>query len=162
MANWKKIGILTGLAGLSGYIGRIYFSGKKLEFVPTINVHQLSLQGVTLRVDVLVKNPSSVNLSIQQPYVKLLYEGNVIGSSQPSRVVKEFRKNDVKAFDSIYIQLPFQSLLSNTGKLISALSENKTIVMEARVNTSIQLFGFMIPLPEQTLPIQLKKGTNGR
>lgn len=158
MANWKIISLVTGIAGAGGFLGHLYYAGRQLEFIPTLSVHRIGLDGITLRVDTLVKNPGATTMRIQQPHVKLRYQDSDLGSSQPSPAVKEFTANSVKAFDAIYITLPASNLILTAPSLIRDVSQNKAIRLDVQIRTKVYRWGIGIPLPVLSLPINLQKG----
>jgi hypothetical protein len=86
MANWKKIFIGTGIgagiiAGIS-YFRRLKNTSAQLETVSKASIHSVTIEGVTLRVDSVLKNPSKTKLKLKYPFVKILYNNSTIGTSQ--------------------------------------------------------------------------------
>lgn len=158
MANWKIISLVTGIAGAGGFLGHLYYAGRQLEFVPTLSVHRIGLDGITLRVDTLVKNPGSTTLRIQQPHVKLRYQNSDLGSSQPSPSVKTFSAHASGAFDAIYISLPATNLILSAPSLIRDVAQNKAVSLEVQIRTKVYRWGIGVPLPVLSLPITLQKG----
>ena len=107
----KKILITTGIvAGIGGLVwGASYLIGKKkvgdkLDTVTTVNVHSLNFKGLTLRIDVILKNPTEGTLKIKQPYVKILFENKVIGTSQVSG------RKQLNQFTSLFLLLDYLPL----------------------------------------------------
>src|SRR5690349_22944403 len=86
METWKKIAVGTVVGGalIGGGFMLMKFSkiSAELETVPTIKIHKLDLTGLTLRVDVQLKNPTNNSFKIKFPFIKLLYKGATVGSSQ--------------------------------------------------------------------------------
>src|SRR5689334_9192373 len=89
MGAGKKILVATGIAaGIGSIIWAVsYLMGKKnvgdkLDTVTTAIIHSLKLNGLTLRIDVVLKNPTEGTLTIKQPYVKVLFADKVIATSQ--------------------------------------------------------------------------------
>ena len=78
MANWKKIGIISGigagLVGIATYASRLNKASNNLETVVKANLHSIKLEGITIRIDVKIKNPSSVGFKINYPFVKVIYK----------------------------------------------------------------------------------------
>ncbi len=86
MANWKKIFIRTGIgagiiAGIS-YVMRLKKTSAELETVSKVNIHSVTLEGVTIRIDSVLKNPSKTQLKLKYPFVKIVYNNSTIGTSQ--------------------------------------------------------------------------------
>ncbi len=69
------------IAGWS-YVKNLKKAQAELEVVPKASIYQLSWDGLTIKVDVLLKNPTKGSFSVKFPFVKLLYKDATIGSSQ--------------------------------------------------------------------------------
>src|SRR5688572_20813204 len=117
MGAGKKILIGTGIAaGIGGIIWAVSWMlgkkkvGDKLDTVTTAMIHSLKLNGLTLRIDVILKNPTEGTLTIKQPYVKVLFENKVIGTSQIQDKVIEIAKYGAKPVDPIYLTIPATGL----------------------------------------------------
>lgn len=86
MANWKKImlgtGIGAGIVAAASYVSRLKKTSAELESVSKISIHSVKLDGITIRIDSVLKNPSSTKLKLKYPFVKLIYNNSTIGTSQ--------------------------------------------------------------------------------
>ena len=155
---WK---LLVGggiLAGASYYLLRLQRTSKHLESVTTARIHKISFTDIIIRVDVILKNPTGGTLSLKYPFVKLLYKGSTIGSSQASDEVISIPPHGEANIPGITIRVP---LLSLTGlgedllKLIQGSPEG--IAVDAVTITEIDIgIGARIPY-EKTDLITLKK-----
>lgn len=144
----KKILITTGIvAGIGGLVwGASYLLGKKkvgdkLDTVTTVNVHSLNFKGLTLRIDVILKNPTEGTLKIKQPYVKILFENKVIGTSQVSDKVIEIVKYGAKAIEPIYLTIPATGLLTLGDGLLKILTKKQAAKITTVTMTSIYIAG---------------------
>jgi hypothetical protein len=149
MKNWEKItlGTIVGGALLGGavYIVRLTRTSAQLETVPMVKVHKLDLTGLTLRVDVQLKNPTRTAFKIKFPFVKLVYKGTTVGSSQA--VDKDIA---IPAFgeavvNQIMIRIPLLSMFSLSGGLIKAMQNNETTKIDVTIITTIDLGARKIP-----------------
>ncbi|HRH58483.1 MAG TPA: hypothetical protein PLS10_12585, partial [Chitinophagales bacterium] len=79
METWKKITVGTiiggGLIGGTVYLLRLNKMNAELETVPMVKIHKLDFSGLTLRVDVQLKNPTRTPFKIKFPFIKLVYKG---------------------------------------------------------------------------------------
>lgn len=146
MGSGRKILIGTGiLAGIGGLVWGInYLLGKKnvgdkLDTVTTAMVHSIKLNGLTLRIDVILKNPTQGTLTIKQPYVKVLFEKKVIGTSQIQDKVIEISKYGSKPIDPIYLTIPATGLLTLGDGLLKLLVKKQPATITTITMTAIKV-----------------------
>lgn len=79
MANWKKIGIISGigagLVGLATYASRLNKASTNLETVVKANIHSIKLDGITIRIDVQIKKSQFGRFQNQIPFCKSNVQG---------------------------------------------------------------------------------------
>jgi hypothetical protein len=152
MSLFTKIitGTVLGAGAIAGwsYLKNLKTTGAELEVVTKATIHQLSWDGLTIRLDVLLKNPTKGSFSLKFPFVKLLYKDTVIGSSTP--VDKEMM---IPAFgqvmiDKIIVQIPMEGVFSVAFTLIKALISGVAETLTIRTLTTINLG--IIKLPYET------------
>jgi len=143
METWKKIavGTLIGGALIGGtvYVIRLNKMSAELETVPMVKIHKLDLTGLTLRVDVQLKNPTRTAFKIKFPFIKLIYKGTTVGSSQV--VDKDI---SIPAFgevvvNQIMIRVPLLSIFSLSGGLIKAIQNNEAVKLDVKTSTTIDI-----------------------
>lgn len=144
MSNWKKIAIGTGVGGV--IIGGIIFIPKlmklasaapELDVIPSVKLHKVDLSGITMRVDVQLKNPTSAAFKMKYPYVRVTYKGSTIGSSQSVNQdigMPGFGEANIQA---IMINVPVLSLLSMAGTLLKAINNNDEVKVDVTTVTHI-------------------------
>ncbi len=69
------------ITGYSYYL-KMKRTQAELEVIPDARLQQVNLDGITIRIDLRLKNPTKGSLSIKFPFVKLTYRDSLIGSSQ--------------------------------------------------------------------------------
>ena len=131
MSLTKKILIGTGVGvavlGAAVYATRMNKLSNEMVIVPTVNVHKLSAQGLTLRVDIQLKNPTRSSIRLNYPFIKLIHSGSVIGSSaviDKEILIPGFGQAVVQG---IMIDIPLLNLVSLSGDLLKALNEGKSL-----------------------------------
>ena len=72
----------AGVLAAVSYVKKLKKTQAELEIIPKANLYQLNWNAIVLRVDVLLKNPTKGTFSIKFPFIKILYNGTTIGSSQ--------------------------------------------------------------------------------
>ena len=143
MANWTKIGIISGIgAGVVGvvtYVTRLSRASKQLQTVIKANVHSLKLDGLTIRVDVQLKNPNSMAFNIKFPFVKILYKDKVIGTSQVYDKSIKIPKDGEANIEGIMIKVPITSIFSIGAGLIKLLVQKEPAVISVQTISTIDL-----------------------
>lgn len=146
MEGAKKILIGTGIvAGIGGLVWTIsYLIGKKkvgdkLDTVTRAMIHSIKLNGLTLRIDVILKNPTQATLSIKQPYVKVLFEKKVIGTSQIQDKTIQIPKFGTLAIDPIYLTIPATGLLTLGDGLLKLLVKKQPAQITTITTTGIKI-----------------------
>lgn len=151
-------GTVLGAGALAGwsYVNNLRKAGAELQVVPKASLYQLSWEGLTIKVDVLLKNPSKGSFSVKFPFVSLLYKETTIGSSQVQN--REIR---IPAFgevmiDSILVQIPMLSAFSVVFTLIKALFNKEAVALTIRTLTHINLGWVVLPY-ENKQQVTIKK-----
>ncbi len=143
MANWKKIGIISGIGagvvGLITYVTRLKRANAQLESITTAKIHSLKLDGLTIRVDVELKNPSRSSFNIKFPFVKLIYKDKVIGTSQVIDKDIKIPSNGEARIEAIMIKIPVTSIFSIGAGLIKLLVQKQAAVISVKTISTIDL-----------------------
>ena len=153
--------LTTSVIGVGAFAGWTYVKNLKkaqaeLEVVPKATIYQLSWDGLTIRLDVLLKNPTKGSFSIKFPFVKLLYKETVIGSSEA--IDKEIR---IPAFgqamiDKVLVQIPMTNVFSIAFTLIKTLIGGGSETITIRTITTINLGIIKLPY-ESKQDVTVKK-----
>ncbi len=143
MESWKKIilGTVAGTALIGGtvYALRLNKMSAELEIVPIGSIHQFDSSGLTLRVDVQLKNPTRTAFKIKFPFIKLLYKGNSVGSSQvidKDILIPAFGEAVV---NKIMIRIPLLSVFSLSGSLLKSIQNKEAVKVDVQTLTTIDL-----------------------
>jgi len=143
MANWKKIGIISGIGagvvGLVTYVSRLNRAQAQLESVTTAKIHSLKLDGLTIRVDVQLKNPSRSSFNIKFPFVKLIYKDKVVGTSQVIDKNIKIPAYGEANIESIMIKVPVTSIFSIGAGLVKLLVQKEAVVISVKTISTIDL-----------------------
>jgi hypothetical protein len=149
MANWKKIligtGITAGIAGIATYAAKLWRTGAQLESVASAMIHALKLDGLTVRIDVILKNPTSSSLKLKFPFVKLIYQDKVIGTSKVIDKDITLPKNGEAKVSGIMVTMPATGLLSLGSGLLSVLTKKQPAPISVKTITTIDLGWKKVP-----------------
>lgn len=140
-ANKILAGTVIGAGAIAAiaYLRNIKRAQAQLEIIPVINIHQISLEGLTVRVDALLKNPTGASFKIKYPFVKLNHKDALLGSSQAvNKDIKIPAFGQVMIKD-IMIKVPVLSFFSVGYDIIKALMNKQPITLTISVITTADL-----------------------
>ena len=128
-----------GAIGLIAYFKRINRAQAQLQVIPNASIFQLSLDGLTVKVDALLKNPTGASFKIKYPFIELTHKNMLVGSSQ---VINKDIK--IPAYGQVLIQdmmvkIPVLSFFSVVYDMVKSLMNNKSIVFTVGVITTVDL-----------------------
>lgn len=149
---------VIGVGAVAGwsYVKNLKKAQAELQVLPKASLYQLSWDGLTIKVDVLLKNPTKGSFSVKFPFVSLLYKDTTVGSSQAqNREVKIPQYGEVM-IDSIMVQIPMISAFSVVFTLIKALFNKEAVALTIRTLTHINLGWVVLPY-EDKQQVTIKK-----
>lgn len=159
MSLTKKI-IVGGLVGAGAIAGYSYYLKMKktqaeLEVVPTATIQEMNLNGITIRLDLLLKNPTKGSFTIKFPFVKLSYKDSSVGSSQVvDQDIKLPAFGQVK-IEKILVTVPMLSIFSVSSSILKAIQSKEEVKITATLMTTIDLGWTKLPF-EETHEVTLK------
>jgi hypothetical protein len=160
MNTWGKIAVGVGAAAGVGYLLKISRTKAQLETVAKAMLHKLDATGLTVHVDVQIKNPTKGSLSIKYPFVKIVSGDKLIGSS---RVINQDIKipsfGEVQIRD-IMINIPLLSLFSLGLNFYKSVLSGQALKAKVITVSTIDLGWKTLPY-EKTDEVVLKKGADG-
>jgi hypothetical protein len=143
------------IAGYSYYL-KMQRTQAELEVIPDAKLHQVNWDGITIRIDLLMKNPTKGSFSIKFPFVKLTYKDNVVGSSQVvNKDIKIPAFGEAK-IEKILVNIPILSIFSVSSSILKAVQKKEPLTIKATLVTTIDLGMVKIPF-EETHEVTLKK-----
>lgn len=133
--------LLTGAALVAGlsYAGRLRRAQVQLQIIPSVSVFKMSMQGLTLRVAALLKNPTAASFTIKYPFIEVMHKGTLIGSSQVQN-----RDIEIPAFGQVLIpdmmvDIPVLNFFSLISDLILSLNNHEPVVLNVGVITTVRI-----------------------
>ena len=153
--------LTTSVIGVGAFAGWTYVKNLKkaqaeLEVVPKATIYQLSWDGLTIRLDVLLKNPTKGSFSIKFPFVKLLYKDTVIVSSEAIDKEIKIPAYGQAMIDKILVQIPMTNVFSIALTLAKALIGGGSETITIRTITTINLGIIKLPY-ESKQDVTVKK-----
>ncbi len=143
------------IAGYSYYL-KMRKTQAELEIIPDAKIYKVNWDGITIQIDLLLKNPTKGSFSVKFPFVKLTYKGTTVGSSQ---VVNQDIK--IPAFgqakiDKIMVNIPILSIFTVSSSILKAIQSGEPVKIIATLMTTIDLGFSKIPF-EENHEVTLKK-----
>jgi hypothetical protein len=143
------------LAGYSYYL-KMKKTQAELEVIPNASVHEISWDGITIRIDLLLKNPTKGSFSIKFPFVKLTYKGTTVGSSEViDKNIKISAYGQAK-IDKILVSVPIMSIFTVSTSILKAVQSGEQVTITATLITTIDLGFAKVPF-EESHEVILKK-----
>jgi hypothetical protein len=143
------------IIGAVTYVGRLKRTSVQLESVASSMVHSIKLDGLVIRVDVQLKNPTSTSLKIAFPFVKLFFKGKLIGTSKVVNQTISIPANGEAKVSGMMISISPTGLMSAASGLFSLLTKRQSAELEVKTITTIDLGWKKIPY-EKSDKSQLK------
>ncbi len=128
----------------------------ELEVVPDAKLYQVNWDGITIQIDLLLKNPTKGSFSIKFPFVKLNYKNTLIGSSQVVNKDIKIPPYGEAKIEKILVNIPMVSIFSVSSSLLKAIKSNEPLSIKATLVTTIDLGFSKIPF-EESHEVILKK-----
>jgi hypothetical protein len=113
--------------------------GDKLLTKTKVKVHSLSFNGLTIRLDVILINPTEGTLTIKQPFIKVMFNEKEIATSQIENKEVEIPKFNSKPMDAIFLTVPATGLFTLGDGLLKLLLKGQAAQITAHIFTSIKL-----------------------
>lgn len=151
-------GVTAGIAGIIAYARRMNRTSAQLESVVKAQVHKLGLDGITIRIDATLKNPTNGTLTIKYPFVKLAYNGNIIGTSKVIDQDIVLPKHGEANIEAIMINIPVLGMLSLGMGLYEIFAAKKDVEVNVVTVSTIDLGWRKMPY-EKTDKINLNPST---
>src|SRR5215210_5031271 len=135
------------IAGYSYYL-KMQRTQAELEVIPDAKLHRVDWDGITIRIDLLMKNPTKGSFSIKFPFVKLTYKDSLVGSSQVvNKDIKIPAYGEAK-IEKILVNIPILSIFSVSSSILKAIQNNEQLTIRTTLTTTIDLGFSKIPFEE--------------
>lgn len=150
MNNWGKIAIGASVLLGGGYLLRMSRTSANLEVEVNSQLLSLKLSGLTVRINAKLKNPTNGTLKIKYPFLKLLFKGETLGSSQAIDKDITIPKFGEANIEGIIIKIPLTGIFSIAMDLLKALKTNEGVKVNVKVLTTIYTSFSTLPYEMET------------
>ncbi len=125
----------AGLAVL--YLMNLNRLSSELETVTSVSISKLTLTGLELKVDVILKNPSGGSLKVKYPFVKMQYGTSTFATSEAKNedfVLPQY--SEVK-LPAIYVNIGLLTLASSVPDALAELRKNGKVDITVKTITTL-------------------------
>jgi hypothetical protein len=129
--------VAGGVIGLFAFIWKLHRIQLNLEAIPTASIHKITLSGITIRLDVLLKNPTKGSFSAKFPFVKINYKNAVIGSSQVVNKDIAIPAYGQVMIEKIMIDIPLSSAFTVVSSLLKSLQSKEPVKITATIMSTV-------------------------
>ena len=143
------------IAGYSYYV-KMRRTSAELEVVPEASIHAVNWDGIIIRLDLLLKNPTKGSFSIKFPFVKLTYKGTTVGSSQVVNQDIKIPAYGQAKIEKLLVSIPILSIFSVSTSILKAIQNKEQVMITATMKTTIDLGMVTVPF-EENHEVILKK-----
>lgn len=143
------------IAGYSYYV-KMKKTSAELEVVPEASIHAVNWDGIIIRLDLLLKNPTKGSFSIKFPFVKLTYKGTTVGSSQVVNQDIKIPAYGQAKIEKLLVSIPILSIFSVSTSILKAIQNKEQVMITATMKTTIDLGMVTVPF-EENHEVILKK-----
>ncbi len=129
----------AGTIALIAYYNRISRAQVQLQVIPNASIYQLSLEGLTIKVDALLKNPTGASFKIKYPFIELTHKNVLVGSSQVINKDIKIPAYGQVLIKDMMVKIPVLSFFSVVYDMVKALTNRQSIVFTVGVITTVDL-----------------------
>ncbi len=134
--------IWLGVGGLALAVGVPYAINLsrlsvELETLTKVSIYKIKLDGLELKIEVTLKNPTQGGITIKYPFVKMMSEGKVFATSEVKDqdiALKEFNQT---ILPGIFINLSWINLATSLPSLLKKIRNNEPVTIQAKTITTI-------------------------
>lgn len=129
-------GAALAVYGVS-YVMKLNRLSNELETATKVTIHNVSLEGIELRIDVVLKNPSGGSIQVKHPFVKMLYGSSTVASSQLKDVNIKLPKFSEVNLEPIMITIGFLNLATTVPALLNEYRSTGKLTVVVKTITTI-------------------------
>jgi len=152
MGAGTKLMAGVGVAGITivGMRGmRLYSMGNKLQISHRARVSEVGLSGMTLTIDVVIKNPTSGSLTIKYPFLKVMLGNKQLAASEVQNADISIKPNGATEINNITFRLTTMQEISIAASLLIPLVSGQQVKIKAVTDSGVKFLFWHIPFTEQ-------------
>lgn len=138
--------IIAGLIAGGTYFFRLFKAPNDIELFSNVILEKMDIQFAYFKVITEIKNPTKASFSIQVPFVKVGYNGKIIGSSVPKEKFVEIRAFSQTKLEPIEIKFPLADSITIASDLVAARQNGKKVLLDVETSTYVKAALFSVPI----------------
>jgi hypothetical protein len=129
---WLVAIVIGGVA--FGIYKLVKLNAESDKIIPEIKgrIHKIDWTGITLAIDVSLKNAGSLRLALTTPFITVIYKGSAIISSNVDDTIIQIEPLQTSRLPTILLKINYLTILGAAGELIKKI-QSKTSKIEAEV-----------------------------
>lgn len=134
-------GSAIGIAAIAtiAYVSRISRAQVQLQVIPNASIYKIGLDGMTIKVNALLKNPTGASFKLKYPFIELTHKNVLVGSSQVVNKDIRIPKYGQVLIKDMMVNIPVLSFFSVVYDMIKALMNKQPITFTVGVITTVDL-----------------------
>ena len=135
------LGTAIGVGAIAAisYAKSIGRAQAQLQIIPNVRIHKLAMDGLTLRIDALLKNPTQASFKIKFPFIEIIHNGVLIGSSQVINKDINIPPFGQVMIEGMMVNVSVISLATSVYDIIRGLLNNVPVTFTVGVITTVIL-----------------------
>ncbi|WP_378182010.1 hypothetical protein [Aquimarina sp. SS2-1] len=140
MFKWIAGGLATFFS--IRYLSRLQKASTNITSRIRVRIHKVNLTGIELKAMVQLQNPNPVALRLQHPFVKILHNNKLLGSSTVENTVIEISENSQKDFDLNIKSAGWLTLIQILGtRVVSDIRNGNPIALDIQTQIITRVNG---------------------
>lgn len=145
MNIWTAL-ILVGATLGTFAITKLIHAGENLVTEVKGRIHSIDWQNITFGIDTILKNPSTTQMTIQYPFIKIEYKGKLIASSTMSNQLVTVAQLSQTELKNIKIPVAYLNLGGIAMELLNKIqNKEKKIPLDITIITQVHVTGAKLP-----------------
>lgn len=141
-----KSGLIAGLIAGGTFFFRLFKAKSDIELFSNVLLDRIDLQFAYFTILTQINNPTKASFSIQSPFVKVGYNGQIIGSSTPKdKFIKVDAFSQTK-LEPIEIKFPLSQSITIASDLVAARQNGKKVLLDVETSTYIKAALLSFPI----------------
>jgi hypothetical protein len=138
-----RLALGAAAAGTAYFFGRLFYLSSHLETVTKVNVFKVDFTSITLSVDVTLKNPTSVGVTLIDPFITMQYKGVTFATSESKNKIYTLPKHGEVKFDTVMVTIDLITLATKAAQMVADIRKNGSVAIDVLAKTTLdKLIGY--------------------
>ena len=146
----------AGTIAAIAYFRSLNRAQEQLQVIPNASIYKIGLDGMTVKVDALLKNPTGASFYLKYPFIELTHKNLLVGSSQVVNKDIKIPAYGQVLIPNMMVNIPVLSFFSVVYDIVKSLMNKQSIVFSVAVITTLDL-GWTQVAYEHRQDLTLKK-----